>query len=102
MSESPNCCINKNLGTYQNYGTVLVIRGAVSKAELKKLKIFGEEKMKKAIATMTLALMLTLGATFAKADNGTSDSTGGIIIAGFTQVGIIIAGYASPGIIIAN
>ncbi len=58
--------------------------------------------MKKAIATITLAIMLTLGASFAKADNGGTDPTGGIIIAGLTSPGIIIAGLFSPGIIIAG
>jgi hypothetical protein len=83
-----------------SHGTLLVIERARNNKRNKKLTIL-EKKMKKAIATLTLAIMLTIGAGFANAQDS-SEPTGGIIIAGFNP-GIIIAGYYfSPGIIIAG
>jgi hypothetical protein len=79
--------------------------------------------MKKTIATITLAAIMTFGTTFANAgiivagrsaDNGCTQTQdkdgiivagrGGIIVAGFagSGVGIIVAGLTTVGIIVAG
>jgi hypothetical protein len=71
-----------------------------------------ENKMNKTITTITLAIVLTFGATFAnagiligdRADSGSNKGscTNGIIIGGAPIAGILIGDLVAPGILVSD